>query len=607
MHRFGAATEPEVRREVARAMLDQVSTMLGAERLGDAERAANLLLARFTDDPQNSQEELLARTLYLKARVVTRMGRAEEGLDLCMQVASQLQADRTPEARILVAKAMNAGAAILDRLGRSSEAVEMREVVMARFGDARVPELREAVARARLGNAVALGDLGYPKDAVSELRNIIVSYESELPPAPAYIAADARFELIRALSQLSSLDDGVVECDALIERYGQSDAPRVRLQVAKTMWLKCRLLGRYPYAEHRKAAMVMLVLDELLLRYGAATEPELQAVTSRALQFKARLALEHDRPDEGIAASDVLVARIRSEKDPRVISELARRLVDVGDDLLRARLFDQAVKLLGAVLMQRRDPRRILSETRAQAMYYMSLALAQLDRDAEALTCLDDLLTHFGDAPEWEMYQWPVRALAVKAQLLVRSDEIDKATVVSAALASRFERDLPGNLLLDIGGMVLEMGIALFSVGQFEQALRAFGVVVTRCADATEPQLRRLTVHALSNISAASAQLGRTSDAIAAHERMLSFGEDAIAAFDESAARCEGSPTPARRTELLNALLSKATVLHTLGRRDEALAVLRDLLRRFDGDQTRGAEGTLSAAHELYSEIVRES
>lgn len=498
------------------------------------------------------------------------------------------------------AREMNEQANSLSALGRLEEALKLRDDVVARFGAAREPLLRDAVARASLNGALALRRLGRDADAVARLKGVLERFEDEPPLALPYIAVYARFERLRGLAKLGRLDDAIAETDVLVARYGDVEALAVRVKVAEAMWLKCQLLGRYDRDDAAKVEPVLTSLDELLSRVGDAREPELRMVASMALHLKASVSLEYGRIDDGVALGSALVERFEIETDPEQRIDLAARLVNIGDGLVRARLFEQALVVFGAVLAgAEKMTDRANAEAVVRSLYTSALALVQLDRADDAIGCLDEVLAHFGDSPGPDIDAWLVRALSVKAQLLLRAGQTVEAVVLNDALVSRFESDVPLTLVPDIGGMVVETGNALFKAEQFEDAIRAFQAVVARCGGANDPALRRLIVHALSSMSASFAHLDQTEEAIRAHQRMVLFGEDAIVAFEQSAARCEESADPERRVELVHALVGKAQVLIELGRQDEALSILSEILTRSGEDVLPDVQAAVASARQI--------
>jgi tetratricopeptide (TPR) repeat protein len=146
--------------------------------------------------------------------------------------------------------------------------------------------------------------------------------------------------------------------------------------------------------------------------------------------------------------------------------------------------------------------------------------------------------------------------------------------------------------------------IALFKAAQYEEANRAFAAIVARLEEAADPALRKLVVHALSNISNALGRIGRIAEAVTIHEDLVNrFGLDAVAAFEEQAKQRENRPEPEMREEMATALMKKAMILSDLDHDAEARAALTDLIRRFEDDEAPTIKTFVAAAYEARAQL----
>jgi len=113
-------------------------------------------------------------------------------------------------------------------------------------------------------------------------------------------------------------------------------------------------------------------------------------------------------------------------------------------------------------------------------------------------------------------------------------------------------------------------GLALGSLGRSEEAIAVYDEVVSRFGDAEEPELRDPVASALGNKGVVLGILGRD--------------EEAIAAYDDVVSRFGDAEEPELRVQVGKALFNKGVTLGILGRSEEEIAVYDEVVSRF-GDR----------------------
>jgi hypothetical protein len=109
----------------------------------------------------------------------------------------------------------------------------------------------------------------------------------------------------------------------------------------------------------------------------------------------------------------------------------------------------------------------------------------------------------------------------------------------------------------------------------------------------------------LRNKTVALYRLDREEEAKSVHDDMVTrFGEDALAGFDELVRRYANATEPHMRELVVSMLHGKAVVLTDLGRRDEALPVLTELIARFQDDENTNIQMIVADASEVREEMV---
>ena len=86
------------------------------------------------------------------------------------------------------------------------------------------------------------------------------------------------------LGALGRSEDAIAVYDDLLGRFGAATEPPLREQVAKALFNKGVRLGALGRSEEEIA-----VYDDLLARFGAATEPALREIVAEAKKLKAKL------------------------------------------------------------------------------------------------------------------------------------------------------------------------------------------------------------------------------------------------------------------------------------------------------------------------------
>ena len=110
-------------------------------------------------------------------------------------------------------------------------------------------------------------------------------------------------------------------------------------------------------------------------------------------------------------------------------------------------------------------------------------------------------------------------------------------------------------------------GLALGSLGRSEEAIAVYDEVVSRFGDAEEPELRDPVASALGNKGVVLGILGRD--------------EEAIAAYDDVVSRFGDAEEPELRGRVGITLVNKGLTLGSLRRSEEAIAVYDEVVSRF--------------------------
>ena len=385
----------------------------------------------------------------------------------------------------------------------------------------------------------------------------------------------------------------------------QQDPDNLELQMEYAQFL---MLGGRP--EDALGAV-----DEILERLPRSPEPSME-VAAMADQMKGSLLLSLGRPEEALGVFNQLLRRLDSSNDPRMRDLMIAATFNRGDvffalgqtedtiadfdsvvreldgatepnlrGLLAAALLNRAVQLqlvdrfVEAIdtyddMLHRFDERAepTLAVAIAQALYNKGNQLRKLDRGEEVLSTYDELLRRFLDTPDQLVQAVVARTLVNKANQLRDFGRSEEGLALYEEVVCRHADPPAPSLFEPVARAFLNKGRILSMRQQHAEALADFEIVINRFDPVEDPVVREQVAIAMFERGKCQSSLGRHDDALASYSRLL----DRHGSSDRS-------DRAGVRSVVGDALNAKATLLHRLGRTDEAVSVIDDLLRIADG------------------------
>ena len=309
---------------------------------------------------------------------------------------------------------------------------------VARFGDATEPALREQVARALVNRASGSGRLSAPRRRSASTTR----WSRALATRPSRRCASRsprRWSTRASRSGRLSARGGIGVYDEVVARFGDAPEPALREQVAKALVNKgvtlgaleslrggCRRLRRGGRALRRRARAgaaragrqgagqqgrhargarrseeAVGVYDEVVARFGDATEPALREQVARALVNKGVTLGALERSEEGSASTTRWSRASATRPSRRCASRSPRRWSTRASRSGRSSRSEEAVGVYDEVVARFGDaPEPALREQVAKALVNKGVALGALERSEEAVGVYDEVITRFGDATE---------------------------------------------------------------------------------------------------------------------------------------------------------------------------------------------------------------
>jgi tetratricopeptide (TPR) repeat protein len=345
-----------------------------------------------------------------------------------------------------------------------------------------------------------------------------------------------------ALGQLNRGEEALAVYDDLLRRFGDATESALREQVARALFNKGVTLGQLNRGEEALA-----VYDDLLRRFGDATEPALREGVAKALFNKGFTLGQLSRNEDAVAVYD----------------DVARRFGDATEPALREQV--------------------------AKALFNKGVTLGQLNRSEEELGVYDDLLRRFGDATEPALRERAAKALVNKGVTLGQLYRGEEALAVYDDMLRRFGDAAEPALREQVARALVNKGVALGQLSRGEEALAVYDDLLRRFGDTTEPALREGVARALVNKGITLGQLNRT--------------DDELAVYDDVVRRFEDATEPALREQVATALINKGMALEEMKQIGTALNAYEEVVRRFAGDSTGEIADPLTMARKKIEDL----
>ena len=394
--------------------------------------------------------------------------------------------------------------------------------------------------------------------------------------------AKALFNNGVALGRLDRNEAAVETYDELRRRFGESDDPELRVQVAKALVNKGVALGRL---DRNEAAVE--TCDELLRRFGESDDPELRVQVALALFNKGVALSSLDRNEAAVETYDEL-RRFGESDDPELRVQVALALFNKGVALSSLDRNEAAVETYDE--LRRRfgesdDPELCVQV--AKALVNKGVALSSLDRNEAAVETHDELLRRFGESDDPELRVGVAKALVNKGAALVRLDRNEAAVETCDELLRRFgESDNP-ELHVRVALALFNKGVALGGLDRNEAAVETYDELLRRFGESDDPELRVQVAKALVNKGVVLVRLDRN--------------EAAAESYDELLRRFGESDDPELRLHVAKALLRKGMAHARRDELNEMVNVCAEMIQRFGG----GGEEVSNAANAMFDLMIK--
>lgn len=307
------------------------------DRLEEEVATYDQVVARFGDCSEAALREWVVTALMDKADTLRELSRWEEALAVYEDVLARFGDDPGPEVRVDVAGAMLNKGALLGDLGRWGEELPVCDEVVARFGEAPEAEMRETVARAMYNKGVALSQVDRAQAIAAY--DVVVARFGDAPEAALSVAL-ALVNMGNRLGDLDRPEEAIAAYDDVGVRLGEASEPELREWVCAALLNKAVTLGNLD-----RSLEAIATYDDVLARFGDQSDGQSEEVAQALLNKGVRLGVL-DRSEEAMAAYDELVARFGQAPEPDLRRSVAKALLNTGIALAKRGVTEAATGAL---------------------------------------------------------------------------------------------------------------------------------------------------------------------------------------------------------------------------------------------------------------------
>ncbi len=339
--RFGDDDGIEMQKDVARAYLNKAHLLDTPDNRPRAIETLKTFIERYdaedVDVPEGMYERItvgqfgLANTLAL----ASQRDAAVEAYDKVMEQAS---ISSIPRLRHLQGSSLFGKALCLDLLDKGDEKVKTFLELIERFCNEPDLELRELVAQAII-------NLGLHFDVADQLDVALAYYEKAIALLEPQQEPSQRASLVYAFSmkadiytQREAYEEALLILDDVLRRFGDDDEVEVQAEIAPAMIDRAVILG-----ETGMRAEEIAIYDEVIAKFAEMDNADLREAVARAIVFKGAALAQLERIAEAIRCMDQALAYERADDNSELRDSmdqarfwLVNILIDRTDDLARA-------------------------------------------------------------------------------------------------------------------------------------------------------------------------------------------------------------------------------------------------------------------------------
>ena len=282
-------------------------------------------------------------------------------------------------------------------------------------------------------------------------------------------------------------------------RAGQPQAGRNEAAVREAMKLFDRAAT---LDDQNRAEDALVLLDELLLRFGQSTNPTLLGLVAFAFVNKGALFAQLNRPQDALATFDEMLRLFGQNENPETLGCVAQALFNKGLALRKLHRPQDALATWDEVVRRFAESENAtVVEVVAKALFNKGDVLVDMDRLEDALTVWDEAFRRFGESQNPDVLGWVAQALVVKGAILEKMERIREALTAFGEAVHRLVKNtsaLPGEWMEE--ALLRRAGME-FKCLQYEAAIETAGLALELRPESLERQARCHMIRAKATLA----------------------------------------------------------------------------------------------------------
>ena len=425
------------------------------------------------------------------------------------------------------------------------------------------------------------------------------------------VTASAFLAKAHHLTALGKSAEAIATYDAVVERFGASDAPGIQVRVAMAMVNKGLTLGLLD-----ESAAQIATYDAMVERFGASDTPEIQVQVAKAMFYKGITQGQLDESEAAIAAYDAVVERFGASDAPEIRVQVAKAMLNRGFRQSQLDESEAAIATYDAVVERfgPSDAPEIQVQV-AMAMFNKGFRQGQLDESEAAIATYDAMVERFGasDAPEIQVQV--AMAMFNKGFRQGQLDESEAAIAACDAVVERFGASDAPEIQVQVAKAMFNKGFRQGQLDESEAAIATYDAVVERFGASDAPEIQVQVAMAMVNKGVRQGALDESATEIATYDAMVErFGasdtpeiqvevaramfykgitqgqldESAaeIATYDAMVARFGASDAPEIQVQVAKAMVNRGVRQGQLDESEAAIATYDAMVERFGASDT---------------------
>ena len=517
INQYGSREEPEIMRQVAKAMVNLAVTY---GQQGEIEKALfgyENLIGRYQSREESEIIVLVAKAMDNQAVTYGLQGEMEKKLAGYENLIARYQAREEPEIMEQVARAMVNLAVTYGEQDEIEKALLGFEHLIDRYQSREEPEIIVQVIRSMFNQAVTYVRQGEIEKALAGYKNLIGYYQSRKESKIIVLVAKAMKNLAVIYGQQDEIEKALASYEHLIERYHSREEPEIMEQVATAMNGLAEA-----YWNQNDEEKVLANYENLIARYQAREEPEVMEQVARAMVNLAVTYGQQGEIKKELAGYEHLIERYQAREELEIIVQVAEAMgqqaVTYGeqDEIEKALLgFEHLIDRY----QSREEPEIIVQVIRS--MFNQAVTYVRQGEIEKALAGYKNLIGYYQSRKESKIIVLVAKAMKNLAVIYGQQDEIEKALASYEHLIERYHSREEPEIMEQVATAMNGLAEAYWNQNDEEKVLANYENLIARYQAREEPEIMEQVARAMVNLAVTYGQQGEIERAFVGCEKVI--------------------------------------------------------------------------------------